>query len=102
MWIVYPSCSALQGPSEEHVVIVGDKNCNLQDASVRYDQNPLEYIYIGFAAVDLKRTLKMHVSTLLHGLVVHPTTTTLRFSPVFQTVNRLAQPITALPAARAN
>lgn len=30
-------CSALQGPSEEHVLIVGDKNCNLQDASTRYD-----------------------------------------------------------------
>lgn len=64
VWIVYPSCSALQGPSEEHVVTVGDKNCNLQDASVRYDHNltcrrkhckyhyilvTLEYIYIVFA-----------------------------------------------------
>lgn len=33
----YVSCSALQGTSEEHVVIVGDKNCNLLDASARYD-----------------------------------------------------------------
>lgn len=32
-------CSALQGTSEEHVVIVGDKNCNLQDVSARYDQS---------------------------------------------------------------
>lgn len=28
----------MQGPSEEHVVMVGgDKNCNLQDVSARYD-----------------------------------------------------------------
>ena len=28
----------MQGPLEEHVVVVsGDKNCNLQDVSTRYD-----------------------------------------------------------------
>lgn len=73
--------SAMQGTSEEHVVVVGDKNCNLLDASARYDWslicviNPLDQVF-------------------------QPNP--LQFSHVFQTVNWLSQPITALPAARAN
>lgn len=45
------SCSSLQGSSEEHVIVAGDKNCNLLDASARYDwsliciTNPLDQVF---------------------------------------------------------
>lgn len=38
---------AAQGSVEEHVIMVGEKNCNLQEASARYDLTLFTITFVG-------------------------------------------------------